>query len=290
MKRTITSFLLCLGFLMMGAKCTSNKMLDDIAKPSTPVAATVLETSKTIEKSNDEIKTEIVKIEESSKTIAQSAETIKKTSDDPVVVQEAENISQQSNVIENSVIEIKNETEAITQELNVEKIEPVITQVVELEKSDSEWKNKYEDLLAASTAEMQKIIRVFWIIGFAMIVAGLIIAYFHRIIGGIILCAGFVSVGLAAANQYYYQEIATVGLWVFIIGFLTSAVSVGYFIFKNKKTEEAVEDNVKLLEDIKTEVPEEVKNKIFGDEGIAKKVQRESTKKIVSNIRAKIVK
>jgi hypothetical protein len=274
MKRTITSFLLCLGFLMMGAKCTSNKMLDDIAKPQTPVAATVLESSKNIEKSNEEIKTEVAKIDESSKTIAQSAETIKKTSDDPVVVQEATNISQQSNAIENSVIEIKNETETISQELSVEKIEPVITQVVELEKSDSEWKSKYEDLLAASTAEMQKIIRVFWIIGFAMIVAGLII----------------VSVGLAAANQYYYQEIATVGLWVFIIGFLTSAVSVGYFIFKNKKTEEAVEDNVKLLEDIKTEVPEEVKNKIFGDEGIAKKVQRESTKKIVSNIRAKIVK
>lgn len=290
MKKIIATSVLAVGFLMMGAKCTTTKTLDDITKPKTPVAATVLETSKAIEKSNEEIKTEIVKVDESSKSIAQSAETIKKTSDDPVVVQEATNISQQSNAIENSVIEIKNDAEAISEQLNVEKIEPVITQVVELEKSDSEWKIKYEDLLAASTAEMQKIIRVFWIIGFAMIVAGLIIAYFHRIIGGIILCAGFVSVGLAAANQYYYQEIATVGLWVFIIGFLTSAVSVGYFIFKNKKTEEAVEDNVKLLEDIKTEVPEEVKNKIFGDEGIAKKVQRESTQKIVSNIRAKIVK
>jgi len=290
MKKFISTSVLLVGFLMMGAKCTSTKTLDDITKPKTPVAATVLETSKAIEKSNEDIKNEIVRVDGTSKIIAQSAETIKKTSDDPIVVQEATNISQQSNVIENSVIEIKNDTEAISEQLNVEKIEPVITQVVELEKSDSEWKNKYEDHLAASTAEMQKIIRVFWIIGFAMIVAGLIIAYFHRIIGGIILCAGFVSVGLAAANQYYYQEIATVGLWVFIIGFLTSAVSVGYFIFKNKKTEEAVEDNVKLLEDIKTEVPEEVKNKIFGDEGIAKKVQRESTKKIVSDIRAKIVK
>jgi uncharacterized membrane protein len=290
MKRIITSSMLALGFLMMGAKCTSTKTLDDITKPKTPVAATVLESSKNIEKKNEEIKAEAIKIDESSKTIAQSAETIKKNSDDPTIVKEATNISEQSNLIENSVIEIKNDAESISQELNVEKIEPVITQIVELEKSDSEWKNKYEDLLAASTAEMQKIIRVFWIVGFAMIVAGMIIAYFHRIIGGIILCAGFVSVGLAAANQYYYQEIATVGLWVFIIGFLTSAVSVGYFIFKNKKAEEAVEDNVKLLEDIKTEVPEEVKNKIFGDEGIAKKIQRESTKKMVSTIRAKIVK
>ena len=135
---------------------------------------------------------------------------------------------------------------------------------------------------------MQKIIRIFWIIGFAMIVAGLVIAYFHRIIGGIILCAGFVSVGLAAANQYYYQEIATVGLGVFIIGFLTSVTAVGFFIFKNKKSEDAVADNVKLIEEIKTEIPDEAKAKIFGENGIAQKVQKSSTQKIVKEIKSKI--
>jgi uncharacterized membrane protein YciS (DUF1049 family) len=118
----------------------------------------------------------------------------------------------------------------------------------------------------------------------------MIVAYFHKVIGGIILCAGFVSVGLAAANQYYYQEIATVGLVVFIIGFLASAISVGYFIFRNKKTEEAVADNVKLLEDIKTEIPEEAKVKIFGDGGLATKVQKQSTQRLVKEIRSKLVK
>lgn len=285
MKMTKTLATIAMLFLPFVASC---KSAPKIEKPKTPVAIQVYDTANDVAKSAEAVKANSEKIATASESITESASTIRGKTDDPVIVKEAENITQQSNVVENANIEIKKEVESIVSETNAEKVVPILQEVERLEKTDSEWKAKYEDLLAASTAEMQKIIRIFWIIGFAMIVAGLVIAYFHRIIGGIILCAGFVSVGLAAANQYYYQEIATVGLGVFIIGFLTSVTAVGFFIFKNKKSEDAVADNVKLIEEIKTEIPDEAKAKIFGENGIAQKVQKSSTQKIVKEIKSKI--
>lgn len=283
MKLTICSVLTAVS--LMGTSC---KSAPKIEKPETPVAIQVYDTATDVARSSEVVASNTEKIAEASKSITESATTIKERTDDPSITKEADNIVQKSNDVENSAIEIRKEVESITGETNAEKVTPILEQIEKLEKTDSEWKKKYDDLLAASTAEMQKIIRIFWIIGFAMLVAGLIVAYFHRIVGGMLVCAGFVSVGLAAANQYYYQEIATVGLGVFIIGFLASATAVGFFIFKTKKTEEAVADNVKLLEEIKTEIPEETKDKIFGEKGIARKVQKPSTQKIVKEIREKI--
>lgn len=284
---TQVAALLSCGMLMMGAKCTSTPKVE---KPNTPVAITVYENVEKVEQATENISEDTEQIKQSAVAITESATIIKDSTDDPKINEEASKIVVESNKVENSAISIQKETESIKQEIVADKTQPLLDQIEKLENTNSDWKKKYDDLVAASTAEIQKIVRIFWMVGFAMIVAGMIVAYFHRIIGGMILCAGFVSVGLAAANQYYYQEIATVGLVVFIIGFLASAGSVGYLIFRSKKTEEAVADNVKLLEDIKTEVPEEVKNKIFGDDGIARKVQKPSTQKIVKEIRSKLVK
>lgn len=284
---TRLAIILSFGLFMMGAKCTSTP---SIVKPTTPVATTVYQNIEKVETATENIAKETEQIKQSAVAITESATIIKDSTDDPKITEEASKIVVESNKVENAAISIQKETEMVKQEIVADKTQPLLDQIEELENTNSDWKKKYDDLVAASTAEIQKIVRIFWMVGFAMIVAGMIVAYFHRIIGGMILCAGFVSVGLAAANQYYYQEIATVGLVVFIIGFLVSAGSVGYLIFRSKKTEEAVADNVQLLESIKTEVPEEVKNKIFGDDGIARKVQKPSTQKMVSEIRAKLVK
>ena len=284
---TRMAIILSFGLLMMGAKCTSTP---SIVKPTTPVATTVYQNIEKVETATENIAKETEQIKQSAVAITESATIIKDSTDDPKITEEASKIVVESNKVENAAISIQKETEMVKQEIVADKTQPLLDQIEELENTNSDWKKKYDDLVAASTAEIQKIVRIFWMVGFAMIVAGMIVAYFHRIIGGMILCAGFVSVGLAAANQYYYQEIATVGLVVFIIGFLVSAGSVGYLIFRSKKTEEAVADNVQLLESIKTEVPEEVKEKIFGDDGIARKVQKASTQKIVKEIRSKLVK
>lgn len=284
---TQVAALLSCGILMMGAKCTSTPKIE---KPNTPVAITVYENVEKVGQATENISEDTEQIKQSAVAITESATIIKDSTDDPKISEEASKIVVESNKVENAVISVQKETESIKQEIVADKTQPLLDQIEKLENTNSDWKKKYDDLVAASTAEIQKIVRIFWMVGFAMIVAGMIVAYFHRIIGGMILCAGFVSVGLAAANQYYYQEIATVGLVVFIIGFLASAGSVGYLIFRSKKTEEAVADNVKLLEDIKTEVPEEVKKRIFGDDGIASKVQKPSTQKIVKEIRSKLVK
>lgn len=283
----ITSSMLALGFLMMGAKCTSTPTIE---KPKTPVAINVYDNVEAINKTTELIQEDAEKIVESTIVIAESTNIIKQSTDDPTITKEADKIAEQNNIIENTAIEIVQGTKETESHISSDQIQPMLDQIENLEKTNDEWKEKYDSLVVASLAETQKLIRIFWAIGFAMIVVGLVVTYFYRLVGGLILCAGFIAVGLASAHQYYQQEIASIGLAVFVLGMVTSIVSVVYFLMKAKNTENAVKDNVKLLEQIKIEIPEETKQKIFGDDGIARNLQTASTKKLVKEIRSKLVK
>lgn len=272
-------------FMMMGAKCTSTPTID---KPSTPVAARVHDTIAEVNGSTQTIEAKADAILESTSAIEESANTIKQSTDDPKIEKEADRILQHSNTIENSTIQLKDMNESIQRDISPEKVQPILTDVEKLEKSNGDWKKKYDDLLAASTAEMQSIIRIFWAVGFAMIIGGVALLYFSRMIGAIVVGCGFIATGLAAASQYYYEEIAQIGLFVFGIGFLGSAVSVAYMIVEKRKSDDVVVDAVKTVEEIKKEIPDETKEKIFGHDGVAARLQKPLTKKVVGQIKARI--
>lgn len=272
-------------FVMLGAKCTS---APTIKKPDSPVAGRLHDTVKEVEASTNNISEKAEVILESTSSIEDSATTIKDATDDPKITKEADRILSNANTIENTTILLRENNDTIRRDISPEKVQPLLDDVGGLEKTSSEWKKKYEDLRAASLAEMQGIIRIFWAVGFGMIIGGVALLYFSRMLGAIVVGCGFIATGLAAASQYYYQEIAQVGLFVFGIGFLGSAVSVAYMIVEKKKTDDVVVDAVKTVEEIKKEIPEETKEKIFGADGVAARLQKPITRKVVSQIKAKI--
>ncbi len=156
-----------LGVMMMGVKCTSTPSTPKIEKPTTPVATTVYQNIEKVETATENIAAETEQIKQSAVAISESATIIKDSTDDPKITEEASKIVVESNKVENATISIQKETEMVKQEIVAEKTQPLLNQIQELEKTNSDWKKKYDDLVAASTAEIQKIVRIFWMVGFA---------------------------------------------------------------------------------------------------------------------------
>ena len=93
--------------------------------------------------------------------------------------------------------------------------------------------------------------------------------------------------GFATASQYYLEEIATIGLIVFVIGFLATAGIITSMLLKGKKTEQAMEEIIELIEEMKAYLSPEEREKIFGPGGVASEMTTDLTKEIVSQIKIK---
>jgi len=160
-------------------------------------------------------------------------------------------------------------------------IESLENEVAEYAISDRELrKDAIENLYAYIT--------IFFVVGFAMIVGGAFLALFvSGRAGATVLGIGILTVGFATASQYYLEEIATIGLIVFVIGFLATAGIITSMLLKGKKTEQAMEEIIELIEEMKAYLSPEEREKIFGPGGVASEMTTDLTKEIVSQIKIK---
>ena len=88
-----------------------------------------------------------------------------------------------------------------------------------------------------------------------MLVGGAFLTFWvNPRLGGVVLAIGVLTVGFAAASQYYLEEIAIVGLVVLAVGFLATIGVVGWMLIDGKKDKLAMKEIVLLtLEAIATE-------------------------------------
>lgn len=116
-----------------------------------------------------------------------------------------------------------------------------------------------------------------FVAGFALIVGALV---FHWPTFSLAICSFTVWAALVA-----YGVVSTHA--VLITGILGAIffLAVGYYIWKNKT---ANKDLVKFGEGVKLVVPPATKEAIFGDNGLASKLQSKSTQNLVSKIRSKL--
>jgi hypothetical protein len=127
------------------------------------------------------------------------------------------------------------------------------------------------------------------------VVGGSIVAFFvSRKLGVSILAIGIVVLGFGAAATFYLKWIAITGFVLVGLGILSTIALLVYGIYeesaKKKKLEIATVENVKLMEQVKKRIPEEVKNDIFGggnSNGLAQSIQNPETQKIVAALRGK---
>ena len=203
-------------------------------------------------------------------SIENSAEAIKETVDDAQKEQ----------------VRIDESLEDLEQANN--RVSAAIGQIEELEELVKEYEQSDREVRKEALENLHNSITLFFTIGFAMIIGGAFIAFWvNRKLGAVLLGVGLLTVGFASASQYYMEEIAQVGLYVLIGGFLITMGIIAYMLLNGKNNEKATLEIVQLVEAMKARLTDKERKEIFGQDGIASRMTSPVTKNIIARIKIK---
>ena len=168
------------------------------------------------------------------------------------------------------------------------RVAAAVGQIEELEDLVTEYEQSDREVRKEALENLHSFITLFFVIGFGMLVGGAFIAFWvNGRLGAVILAVGMLTVGFAAASQFYLEEIALVGLIVLIVGFLATIGVIGWMLLNGKRYEKAIEEIVELIEEMKEHLDREERQEIFGRNGFASDLTSPMTKKIISQIKIK---
>ena len=203
-------------------------------------------------------------------SIEDSAEGIKETVDDAQKEQ----------------IRIDESLEDLEQANN--RVAAAVGQIEELEELVKEYEQSDREVRKEALENLYENITLFFTIGFAMIVGGAFVMFWvSRKLGATLLGIGFLTVGFATASQFYMEEIAQVGLYVLVGGFLLTLVILAFILINGKNNEKAMLEVVQLVEAMKDKLTDKERKAIFGQDGIASRMTSALTKNIISKIKIK---
>ena len=203
-------------------------------------------------------------------SIEDSAEAIKETVDDAQKEQ----------------VRIEESLEDLEQANN--RVAAAVGQIEELEELVKEYEQSDREVRKEALENLYNSITLFFVIGFAMIIGGAFVMFWvSKKLGATLLGIGFLTVGFASASQFYMEEIAQVGLYVLIGGFLLTVVIVAYMLLNGKNNEKAMLEVVQLVEAMKDKLTDKERKEIFGQDGIASRMTSTLTKNIISKIKIK---
>lgn len=164
--------------------------------------------------------------------------------------------------------------------------------IADMEALIREYEKTDREIREEALKSMRGFISLAFSLGFLMCVGGAFVALkIDGRLGSSIVAVGLFAIGFASASQYYFEEIARIGLVAFIAGF----VGVSYFVAKNmlhgKQASLAVREIVELIEEIKDYMSNkdlnDMRKEIFGPEGFANQFTSETAKKIIAEVKAK---
>jgi len=287
--------LMMLGILT----ATGCEALQDMNGHPENTASTVVDSVREQREQTDEITNASEVIGNDLETIDQKADAI--LNDIALVPEDRNyNIDPTLDSIENSAEEIKEtvddaQKEQIRIDESLEDLEAAnnrvaaaVGQIEQLEDLVAEYEQSDREVRKEALENLHSFITLFFVIGFGMLVGGAFIAFWvNGRLGAIVLAVGMLTVGFAAASQYYLEEIAMVGLIVLIVGFLATIGVVGWMLINGKRYETAIEEIVELIEEMKEHLDTEERKEIFGRNGFASELTSPMTKKIVSQIKIK---
>ena len=181
--------------------------------------------------------------------------------------------------IANATIRVQEETD---------KLQSVIGQVKKMEDRIVELQNLEKEGRAKAMEKLYGYITLFWIIGFSVMAGGAALAFFvSKKTGLLVIMVGAVMIGFASASQYYLQEIALIG------GILLIALIVGgvgmlvWSMVKTQRSGTAIKEIVEMIEILRETMTDDERERIFGPNGVATKVQSDLTKEIIGQIKEK---
>ena len=236
----------------------------------TPVATT---TPPHLEAVLEDIKEETVSIDKDATVIIEESKKVPDPKISGTLTSKAENIKESS-------ASIAKENDKLAQV------------IVEVKKNEDELA-RLKDLVNSKRLEaLEKLygyVTMFWVLGFAAIVGGAVVAFLlgNRLFGSSIMMIGTMMVGFAAASQYYMEQIAQVGGVILVISFVGGIAYLIWGIYRANTVTLAVKEVVEMIEILKETMTDSEKERLFGKDGIADKVQSEITKQVVNKIKEK---
>jgi len=163
-----------------------------------------------------------------------------------------------------------------------------IGQIEQLEDLVQEYEQSDREIRKEALANLHGFITLFFVIGFSMLIGGAFLTFWvSGKLGGVILAIGVLTVGFAAASQFYLEEIATVGLVVLIVGIVAALGVVGWMLIDSRNDKQAVKEIVQLVEAMKDRLSSEERREIFGHTGVASELTHDTTKRIIAQIKIK---
>ena len=168
------------------------------------------------------------------------------------------------------------------------RVAAAVGQIEQLEDLVQEYEQSDREVRKEALENMHSYITLFFVIGFGMLVGGAFLTFWvNGKLGGVVLAIGVLTVGFAAASQYYLEEIAIVGLIVLIVGFLATIGVVGWMLLRGRDNEKAMKEIVGLIEAMKEHLTDEERKKIFGAGGVASALTSDLTKEIIAKVKIK---
>ena len=181
--------------------------------------------------------------------------------------------------IANATIRVQEETD---------KLQSVIGQVKKMEHRVAELQNLEKEGRAKAMEKLYGYITLFWIIGFSVMAGGAALAFFvSKKTGLLVILVGAVMIGFASASQYYLQEIALIG-GILLIGLIVGGVGMlVWSMVKAQRSSTAIKEIVEMIEILRETMTDDERERIFGPNGVATKVQSDLTKEIIGQIKEK---
>ena len=164
----------------------------------------------------------------------------------------------------------------------------LLYKIEQLEQAVEAYKESDREVRREALENLHSYITLFFVIGFATIMIGTFLTFWvNKKLGGVVLAIGVLTVGFAAASQYYLQEIAIVGLIVLILGFVVTLGVIIWLLLDGKNDKVAIKDIVSLIEAMKDHLTEEERKEIFGPTGLASRMTSDLTKKVIAQVKIK---
>tara|TARA_Y100001963_G_C6787447_1_gene453627 strand:- start:1961 stop:2848 length:888 start_codon:yes stop_codon:yes gene_type:complete len=286
-------------FVLMTLVSVGCEAIQEINGTPTSTSSTVVDSVREQKEQTDEIGEATSGIAEELNSIDEEANSI--LNDIALVPQNRNyNLDPTLNNIEDSAEAIKEHVDGAEKEqIRIEealedlnaanaRVSAAIGQIENLEDLVQEYEQSDREIRKEALENMHSYITLFFVIGFGMLIGGAFLTFWvSGKLGGVVLGIGVLTVGFAAASQYYLEEIAIVGLVVLIVGFFATLGVVGWMLIDGRNDKEAMKEIVGLIEAMKEHLTLEERQEVFGSDGIASRMTSDLTKEIIAKVKIK---
>jgi len=235
-----------------------------------------------------------VEIQESGSAIRDSATRIQESADiiegQSEALRELPELASAVDDIQRETGNITNETSRIVQE--VDKLEEESRMISStgrtVEDLEADLQEAQEEESKEARKKLYTLLTSMAAFGGLIVIGGIALAFFNPKLGAYLIGFGLLITTIAVAGTYYLKWIAIIGFVLLGIGLIVTLIFLVHSFYKAKIYKDSHESSVELLENVKEELPEEKKDLIFGDEGLASQIQPKKVRKEIQRTRNRL--